>query len=191
MEDKRTAVAIPGRIGGPFTPWLTYPCLAAERRGAEIHRVWWRDDADADGDPLDLPPADRAAWVVSQVEAELDKLERPLLVGKSLGTHCSTLAARRALPAVWITPLIAPGQWYGDLVTDGLRRATAPFLLIGGTADPSWDGALARELTPHVLEIDGADHALLVPGPLARSVAVLGEMVTAVERFLDEVIWPG
>jgi hypothetical protein len=29
-----------------------------------------------------------------------------------------------------------------------------------------------------------------VPGPLANSMAVMGEVVTAVERFLDEVLWP-
>jgi hypothetical protein len=52
-----------------------------------------------------------------------------------------------------------------------------------------WDGELARELSPHVLEVDGADHGMYVPGPLARSAAVLGEVATAVENFLDDVVW--
>ena len=69
-------------------------------------------------------------------------------------------------------------------MAEPLARATAPFLLVGGTADDAWDGAAARRLTPHVLEIDGADHGLLVPGPLARSAEVLGRVCTAVERFL-------
>jgi hypothetical protein len=31
---------------------------------------------------------------------------------------------------------------------------------------------------------------MFVPGPLRESAAVLGEVSTAVERFLDEVVWP-
>jgi hypothetical protein len=30
----------------------------------------------------------------------------------------------------------------------------------------------------------------MLPGPLAASAAVLGFVVTAVERFLDVVVWP-
>lgn len=182
----RAAVAIPGRIGGPYTPWIMYPCEAAERQGATVHRVVWSTH----GDPLDIPDDERGRWVVDQVRPALSGLDRPLLIGKSLGTHGAILAAELDLPAVWVTPLIAPGHWYGDSIATALRQATAPFLLIGGTADPSWDGDLARSLTPHVFEAEGADHGLYVPGPLAGSLAVLGQMVTAVEQFLDEVIWP-
>jgi hypothetical protein len=31
---------------------------------------------------------------------------------------------------------------------------------------------------------------MFVPGGLAASAAVLGDVVTAVERFLDDVAWP-
>ncbi|MGN9803173.1 hypothetical protein [Micromonospora sp. L32] len=67
--------------------------------------------------------------------------------------------------------------------------ATAPVLLVGGTADPSWDGAVARRLTPHVLEVPDAHHGMLVPGPLARSAEVLGRVCTAVEEFV-QISWP-
>jgi pimeloyl-ACP methyl ester carboxylesterase len=76
-------------------------------------------------------------------------------------------------------------------VAAALRRAAAPFLLVGGTADAVWDSALARRLSPHVLEVDGADHGMYVPGPLTSSIAVLGQVVAAVEEFLDEIGWPG
>jgi hypothetical protein len=89
------------------------------------------------------------------------------------------------LPAVWLTPVLT-SAW----VVDGLRRATAPFLLVGGTADRLWDSGLARELTPYVLEIAGADHGMYVPGRLAASAGVLGEVATAAEDFLDRVVWP-
>jgi pimeloyl-ACP methyl ester carboxylesterase len=109
----------------------------------------------------------------------------PLLIGKSLGSYASVVAADRALPAVWLTPVLT-ATW----VTDALRRSTAPFLLVGGTADGMWDGDLARELTPHVLEVEGADHGMFVPGRLAGCAEVLGRVVTAVEDFLDAAVWP-
>jgi hypothetical protein len=76
-------------------------------------------------------------------------------------------------------------------VAAALSRATAPFLLVGGTADPMWDAALSRRLSPHVLEADGADHGMYVPGPLTDSIAVLGQMVTAIRKFLTAIDWPG
>ena len=59
-----------------------------------------------------------------------------------------------------------------------------------GTADDIWDGGLARRLSPHVLEVDGADHGMYVPGPLAESIAVLARVVVAVQEFLDAIDWP-
>jgi hypothetical protein len=54
-----------------------------------------------------------------------------------------------------------------------------------------WDSALAHRLTPHVLEVEEADHGLYVPGPLTASIEVLSRMVVAVEEFLDAIGWPG
>ena len=65
-----------------------------------------------------------------------------------------------------------------------------PCLLAGGTADPFWDGRVARSVTADVVEIDGADHGLFVPGALGASAAALGQVITAVEDFLDRVVWP-
>jgi hypothetical protein len=36
-------------------------------------------------------------------------------------------------------------------------------------------------------EVPGADHRMFVPGQLALSAAVLGDVITAVERFRDAV----
>ena len=54
-----------------------------------------------------------------------------------------------------------------------LRRRTAPALLVGGTADGSWDGALARELSDDVLELEGADHGLAKLEHLPQIVAAV------------------
>ena len=109
----------------------------------------------------------------------------PLLIAKSLGTNAAMVAAERRLPAVWLTPILTV-PW----IPAALRRATTPFLLVGGTADPAWDGALARRLSTHVLEVEGADHGLQVPGPLVDSIAVLGRVVTVMEEFLGAIEWP-
>lgn len=71
-----------------------------------------------------------------------------------------------------------------------MEGAFAPFLLVRGTADCLWDSAAAHRLTPHVLEVEGADHGLGVPASVAGSVAVLARVVAAVEDFLDGMGWP-
>jgi hypothetical protein len=174
----RMAIVLPGARNGPHVPLLTYAADAAHARGARIRRVYW----DPPYDPDETPLAAAGPWVGHQVPA-ISGL--PLLIGKSLGTHAAGAAAEHGLPAVWLTPLLT-----FDWIVDALRRATAPALLVGGTADRYWDGGLARRLSPYVLEIDGADHGMYVPGPLANSATVLGQVVTAVEDFLDDTVWP-
>lgn len=181
----REAIILPGGQFGPYAPLLMFSADAADQRGAALTRVWW-DDYDR---PLTLSPNERGPWVVDQVERAVPSLrtsERsPLLIGKSLGSHAAVLAAGLGLPAIWLTPVLT-----SDWVVDALRRCTSPFLLVGGTGDSLWIPDLARELTQYVLEVDGADHGMYVPGPLAASTDVLGQVATAVEEFLDMVIWP-
>jgi hypothetical protein len=183
MTSARTVLVVPGRMFGPYTPLLMYAGDAAEARGAQLRALHWTPPSDLDADGA-------AEWVRGQVGPVLDEVTEtggpPLVIGKSLATYAAALTAERGLPAVWLTPLLREPE-----VVEALRGASAPYLLVGGTADElAWDGELARKLSPHVLEVDGADHGMFVPGPLAGSAAVLGRVVTAVERFLDEVVWP-
>jgi pimeloyl-ACP methyl ester carboxylesterase len=172
-------LVVPGLMYGPAAGMLMYATTAAERRGATVHRHTWSEQP-----PEPFEPGIEG-WVTGEVGPLLDAVGgTPLLIAKSLGTNAAALAARRALPAVWLTPMLTV-PW----VPAALARATAPFLLVGGTADKLWDGALARRLSPHVLEIEDADHGLYVPGPITGSIAVLGRMVTAVEEFLDAIGW--
>lgn len=73
-----------------------------------------------------------------------------------------------------------------------LRRTTELALVIAGTADrvAGWDFDLVQSVGVAVHEVLESDHALMVPGPLASLARVLGEVITVVERFLDEVVWP-
>ncbi|MBX6749553.1 MAG: alpha/beta hydrolase [Micromonosporaceae bacterium] len=180
----RSTVIIPGRLFGPCQPLLFYAGKAVLARGGAVEPIDW--NAAESLDPS-ASSAARHAWVRDQVAPVLDRLGgRPVLIGKSLGSYAADLAAQRGLPAIWYTPLLLD-----ELVVASLRASTAPFLLIGGTADTgAWDGSLARSLTPYVCEIPDADHMLTVPAGLTASATVLGEVTAAAERFLDEVVWP-
>jgi len=178
---ERGMVFLPGALQGPWAPLLNYAWMAGTLRGGRSVHIEW---------PPPIPDFTIAsqvgAWVSDHVSPALAELDHPVLVGKSLGAYAVGLAADRDLPAIWLTPHLIQ-----DWVVAELRRATAPFLLIGGTGDKVWRGDLARRLTPHVLEIRGADHGMILAGePLAQSAHILGEVVTAIEEFLDEVVWP-
>ncbi len=189
----RAALLLPGGTGSTDVPLLTYARVAIQRRGGRVTPVAWALPAKiirADEAGLRFS-AETSSWVASQVRDGIEEMAAatgataPILVGKSLGTLAAAVAAERGLPAVWFTPLLSDPQ-----AVAALSRATAPLLLAGGTADPYWDAAAAHSVTPHVVEVTGADHSLLVPGELAASAAVLGRVMTAVEEFLDQIVWP-
>jgi hypothetical protein len=159
---------------------LMYAGDVAERRGTTVHRHSWSQD------PPDPFEPEVESWVHGEVTPLLDTLGgRPLLIAKSLGTNAAALAAERSLPAVWLTPVLT-APW----IVAALERATAPFLLVGGTADAMWNGAVAGRLSPYVLEVEDADHGMCLPGPMGASIAVLGRLVGAVDEFLDAIGWP-
>jgi hypothetical protein len=157
-----------------------YAGLAVERRGGSVRRISWTVPQFADGD-------EERAWVAARAGEAVAAtgVAAPVVIGKSLGSLAAPVAADRGLPAVWLTPVLTDAP-----TVAALRRAAAPCLLIGGTADKLWDGRVARSVTPHVLEIGGADHGMLVTGRLSESAAVLGQVITAVEDFLDHQVWP-
>jgi pimeloyl-ACP methyl ester carboxylesterase len=136
-NDGPTAVALPGAMlgGMPALWWAISPLHAS---GWRVVLVW---------DEFVDRSQDHWQWARERLEAAG---EADLVVAKSLGVYGATVD----LPAVLLTPALADV----DLVA-ALRRRTAPTLLVGGTADPMWDGAIAREFGD-VLELDGADHGL-------------------------------
>jgi hypothetical protein len=178
MSEPTDVLLLPGRMYGTSAPLLMYAGDVAERRGLTVHRLDWQGEAPDPSSPEVMP------WVEAQVAPRLDEIGgAPVLIGKSLGTQAAGLAAERSLPAVWLTPLLVL-SW----VVDALTRTTAPFLLIGGTADLAWDEGVAQRLTPHVLSVPDADHGMYIPGPLTGSVAVLGDVVVAIDDFLSELV---
>ncbi len=161
----RTAIALPGRMLAGM-PVQAYAIDAVRREGWRALLVWdqYLDDAQ-----------DPTTWVEERVEAALahaSAAEEVLLIGKSLSTRAAGIAAERSFRAVWLTPLLNDPE-----SVEMLRARTAPALLIGGTNDPTWNSGLARELSPDVLELDGADHGL------AR-IADLQPVVDAISAFV-------
>ncbi len=177
MGDELIAVLVPGIAYTVQGPLLAYARSAVERRGAEVRAISWSR-------PRPDDPAEFVAWVRDHV---LDVLgtDRALIIGKSLGSLAAGLAAERRLPAVWLTPLL-----HRPDVVEAIGAAEHPPLLVGGTADQAWNGTVARRISPHVLEIPDADHALCVPGRVSRTAAVAGQVADAIEDFLDRHVWP-
>ena len=183
MMTGRSAILAPGGNNSVDVPVLMFTRLAVQRRGGSTHPLVWEF---AEGRDF----ASQRPRVMAQVASAVDEITAatgaaPVIIGKSLGTLAAPLAADRGLAAVWFTPLLTD-----EPTVAALRRTTGPCLLVGGTADRYWDAQTARSLGADVVEIDGADHAMVVPGRLAESAAALGQVITAVEDFLDRVVWP-
>lgn len=181
---RRAAILLPGRNYGVQGPLMMFSHVAVQSRGARTFPVNWRPPSDLTDDPQRM-----VDWVSAEVEkciARIEVDEPPLLIGKSVGTAAAAVAATSGLPAIWFTP-----QLHHYPIVQAMRRSAAPFLLVGGTADPYWTSSLAKSLTNFVCEVEGADHGMFLRGrPLADSAQVLTQVVTAVETFLDTEVWP-
>ena len=89
--------------------------------------------------------------------------------------------AERGLPAVWLTPLLIRPD-----VVAGLNAASAPALLVGSRADPTWsDGEQPVNDVLEVLELEGLDHSLQVEGDPAASLEVLRQVTERIGAFLE------
>ncbi|HEU5363459.1 MAG TPA: hypothetical protein VFU56_08965 [Gaiellaceae bacterium] len=152
-DPDRTAIILPGAMlgGMPVNAFVARPLWLA---GWRIVQVW------ADARHVE----ERERWPLELAEAALGYArDAALISGKSAGSLAAPFAAEHRLPAIWTTPLLGHRR-----CADGLRARTAPALLVGGTADESWDGDLARELGDEVVELEGADHGLGRIGDLAE-----------------------
>jgi hypothetical protein len=125
------------------------------------------------------------SWELECAERALAQIgdARVLVIGKSLASFLTDLVNDRGLEAVWLTPVLTE-----PVVRRGLARAQRPNLLVGGTADTLWDAtAIPSNPMLDVLELEGVDHALQVPGQPSASLDALSQTVRAVERFLTLV----
>jgi hypothetical protein len=179
VETERTApgapvaTLLPGRGYGPQAPLLYYARLLLRSRGWAVRTVRWEEVPGLD-------PADHAsvAAFAREVLATADPA-RDLVIGKSLGSLALPAAAERGVRGIWLTPLLGIED-----VRRAAARAAASTLLIGGTADPYWDGAAAAATGAAVFEVPGADHSLECPGDLSGTLEMLSAVLSRMDAEL-------
>jgi hypothetical protein len=173
----RRVVLLPGAWYPTTAPLLWFARQAARSRGWEVVEQRELLDQGA-GDPFE--------WAIDRAERVLEQAEGGdgvTVIGKSLASAAAGLAADRGLPAAWLTPLLTD-----ERVTGPLARASAPTLLVGSPADETWDASrIPENQVLEVLELDGLDHGLEVPGDPLASADALKAVTQRVGGFLDRL----
>jgi predicted alpha/beta-hydrolase family hydrolase len=175
-DPARCAVVLPGVRYFSQAPLLWFAREAAQAAGWSVLEVGER--APADEEPFEWMRK-RAA---SALEAASDA-GTVVVIGKSLGSAAAPLAAERGLAAVWLTPLLVRPE-----VVAALASASAPALLVGSAADPTWsDGEQPGSDSIELLEFEGLDHSLQVEGDPLASLDVLRQVTERIGAFLGRL----
>jgi hypothetical protein len=166
----RCAVLLPGIRYISQAPLLWFAREAAQAGGWSVVEVDER--APGDQEPFE--------WMRGQAQRALETAsgaEQVVVIGKSLGSAAAPLVSG---PAVWLTPLLNRPE-----IADAIGAATAPTLLVGSRADPTWsDGSVPDNDALEVLELDGLDHSLQVSRDPLASLDVLRDVTARVGAFL-------
>jgi hypothetical protein len=175
MGAHRPALILPGRGYGPQLPLLYYGRRCLVDAGRQVQTLQW---------PSGGLGADCVVRVLGEAVGALPGGSTDLvLLGKSMGTHAIPWAAEHGVPGIWLTPLLqAPA------VRDALPSLPSGSLLVGGTADPTWDREVAASSGLPVLQLEGADHGLEIPGDVHRTIATLARVVAAISDTLSPSI---
>ena len=170
-DGERVATVLPGRGYTCDAPLLHSTRLLLRTRGWSVRTVRW-------------PTPPTPEQLLSLAPDLLDGVEARthLVVAKSLSTRLLPAAVQRNLPGIWLTPLLHEPQ-----VREAAKAASAPTLLVGGSADPYWDAAAARCSGQRVLEVPGADHSMEVTGDLDASLHALQKVLAAAGDLLDDL----
>jgi pimeloyl-ACP methyl ester carboxylesterase len=172
----RVGILLPGARYVPAAPLLWFTREVLQSENWTVLQVWDEWDRSSDA----------GQWVAERFDAALQFVgpeANLLVVAKSITSLALPSAAERGLPGVWLTPLLNLPE-----VRSGLKAVTAPTLLAGGTADPTWDSEFVAALEgPDVLEIEGADHGLQHSGDPLRSLDALRTLVQGVRGFVGRL----
>jgi len=172
-DPARCTVVLPGVAYFSQAPLLWFAREAAQADGWAVLEL--TEQAPRDEDPF--------AWMRDRAARALDaaQAETVAVIGKSLASAAAPLVAERGLPAVWLTPLLNRPE-----VVDALEATSAPTLLIGSPADPTWgDGPVPEG--PEVGELEGLDHSLQLEGDPMASLDVLRRVTERIGVFLDRL----
>lgn len=174
-DGDRAALLLPGARYVPAAPLLWFAREVLQADGWTVLQVW--DEWDRSEDPT--------SWVSDRVAAGLKHLDygSPLLVAKSLTTLALPIAVEKALPGVWLTPLLNQ-----DDVRTALPKVSEPTLLVGGTGDRSWDAQFAGSLPGvEVCELEDADHGLQYTNDPPRSIDALKVVTSRISEFIEQL----
>jgi hypothetical protein len=168
----RCAVVLPGVRYFSQAPLLWFAREAAQAAGWSVLELSER--APGDEEPFE--------WMRKRAASALDAAvaDTVAVIGKSLGSAAAPLVAERGLPAVWLTPLLVRPE-----VVAALSSSSAPALLIGSSADPTWsDGEVPGGDAVEVLEFEGLDHSLQVEDDPLASLDLLRQVTERIGAFL-------
>ncbi len=174
-DPERCVVLLPGVRYFSQAPLLWFAREAAEAAGWSVLEVSER--APAGQEPFE--------WILARAESALNATSatQVALVGKSLGSAAAPLATQRALPAVWLTPLLIRPE-----VLAALGATDRPTLIVGSPADPSWgNGDLPENEALEVMELDDLDHSLQREGDALGSIDVLRTVTERVAGFFERL----
>jgi hypothetical protein len=175
-DPDRCVVVLPGMQYTTQAPLLWFAREAAAARGWSVLEVL---DSLPEGEEPFAWARDRARRALDHVQAAGEVA----VVGKSLASGAAGLVADRVVPAVWLTPLLNQAR-----VVDDLSRASRPALLIGGSADASWQpDALADNGLLQVVHLEGLDHSLQRRGDPIASLGALRAITARIDEFFDEL----
>lgn len=173
-DPARVATILPGSGYTAMGPLLWYARAALRDQGWTVRTLEWTAK----------PTWDEARSAYEQVLEGADAPDEDALhivVAKSLGTLAMPLAVRLGLPGVWLTPVLTSED--APDVRETASELDEDHLLIGGTADHLWDGDLVDGSEADVVEVEDADHSLEVPNDRAENLAILDEVISAIEEF--------
>ena len=171
---------------------LYYASRILLEQGANLLRVEY---AYNQTDFMKLPESKQDNWISNDVFAVCNSVlsqhsyERITLVGKSLGTlamgHLLSDSLYQKATCIWSTPLLT-AEW----LCKQIERVKPHSLFIVGTADkyylPKVLSNLEKETQGYSLVIEGATHALEIPGSISKSLEVQSQIVTELQNFLIE-----
>jgi hypothetical protein len=174
-DPERCVVLLPGVRYFSQAPLLWYAREAALAGGWSVLELSER--APTDQEPFD--------WITDRAESALNAASatQVVMIGKSLGSAAAPLATKRALPAVWLTPLLTRPD-----VIAALGGTDRPTLVVGSPADQTWgNGELPENEALEVMELDGLDHSLQVEGDPLASIDVLRDVTERISVFLERL----
>lgn len=172
-EPDSCLVLLPGARYPTRAPLLWFARTAGAERGWSALEV-------LDLLPAGTPPGE---WALDRAQRALNAVTAAnvVVIGKSLASAAAGMIADRSLSAIWLTPLLGE-----PAVVDALARVDRPTLLVGGTADSTWQpGVLPRNPVLETEELEGADHSLELAGDVAGSLEALRRATQRVGAFLD------